>query len=60
MVRQKTPKTPKARAKIKKVMEEYKKGELTIGKSNKPVKSRKQAIAISISEAKKASKKKRK
>jgi hypothetical protein len=35
----------------KKVMREYKKGKLPIGKSKKPVKSRKQAIAIALSEA---------
>jgi len=39
--------------KIKKVMGEYKKGELNIGKSKKKVKSRKQAIAIALSEARK-------
>jgi hypothetical protein len=36
--------------KIAKVMREYKKGKLPIGKSKKPVKSRKQAIAIALSE----------
>jgi hypothetical protein len=41
----------KAQAKIKKVMDEYKKGELKSGKSNKKVTSRKQAVAIGISEA---------
>lgn len=41
----------KAQKKINKVMDEYKKGKLTIGKSNKKVKSRKQAVAIGISEA---------
>ena len=39
--------------KIKKVMSEYKKGELNIGKSKKKVKSRKQAIAIALAEARK-------
>lgn len=38
-------------AKIKKVMKEFKKGELNIGKSKKKVKSKKQAIAIALSEA---------
>tara|TARA_E500000318_G_scaffold41207_1_gene39296 strand:- start:221 stop:427 length:207 start_codon:yes stop_codon:yes gene_type:complete len=37
--------------KVKKVMREFKKGELPIGKSKKKVKSRKQAIAIALSEA---------
>jgi hypothetical protein len=37
--------------KIVKVMREYKKGELNIGKSSKKVKSRKQAIAIALSQA---------
>jgi hypothetical protein len=43
--------TEKGRSKVKKVMKEYKKGKLTIGKSKKPVKKRKQAIAIALSEA---------
>lgn len=37
--------------KVAKVMREYKKGELNIGKSKKKVKSRKQAVAIALSEA---------
>jgi hypothetical protein len=41
----------KPEKKIKKVMREFKKGELPIGKSKKKVKSRKQAIAIALSEA---------
>ena len=40
-------------SKIKKVMGEYKEGKLNIGKSKKKVKSRKQAIAIALSEARK-------
>jgi hypothetical protein len=39
--------------KIKKVMGEYKKGKLNIGKSNKKVKSKKQAIAIALASARK-------
>ena len=41
----------KPEKKIKKVMREFKRGELPIGKSTKKVKSRKQAIAIALSEA---------
>ena len=41
----------KKQKKVKKVMGEFKKGELPIGKSKKKVKSRKQAIAIALSEA---------
>jgi hypothetical protein len=43
----------KAGKKVEKVMHEYKEGDLTIGNSNKKVKSRKQAIAIGLSEARK-------
>lgn len=43
-----------APAKIKTVMEEYKAGDLPIGKSKKKVKIRKQAIAIALSQARKA------
>jgi|TARA_E500000178_G_scaffold326943_1_gene355589 hypothetical protein len=45
--------------KVKKVMREFKKGELNIGKSKKKVKSRKQAIAIALSEAKMSKKRKK-
>ena len=41
----------KTQKKIKKVMSEFKKGNLNIGKSDKKVKSRKQAIAIALSQA---------
>ena len=44
-------KKTKAKAKISKVMKEYKKGELNIGKSPMKVKSKKQAIAIALSQA---------
>jgi len=57
-------KKTKAQKKIKKVMKEFMKSELDIGTSGKKVKSRKQAIAIALSEAgvskKKKSKKKKK
>jgi|TARA_A100001391_G_scaffold3015_1_gene2585 hypothetical protein len=41
----------KKEKKVKKVMREFKKGKLNIGGSKKKVKSRKQAIAIALSEA---------
>ena len=41
----------KAEKKVKKVMKEFKKGKLNIGKSKKKVKNCKQAIAIALSEA---------
>jgi hypothetical protein len=46
----------KAKAKVKKVMHEYKTGSLKSGKGGKggKVKSRKQAVAIGLSEARKA------
>jgi hypothetical protein len=44
----------KSQQKMKKVMHEYKKGKLKSGRSNVKVKSRKQAIAIGLSEARKA------
>lgn len=44
----------KAASKVKKVMHERKEGTLRSGKSGKKVTSRKQAIAIGLSEARKA------
>jgi hypothetical protein len=44
----------KAQEKVKKVMHEKKKGTLRSGKSGKKVTSRKQAIAIGLSEARRA------
>ena len=41
----------KAARKVKKVMHEYGEGKLTSGRSGRKVKSRKQAIAIALSEA---------
>jgi hypothetical protein len=43
----------KAEEKIHEVMEEFKEGDLKSGRSGKTVQSRKQAIAIGISEARK-------
>jgi hypothetical protein len=44
----------KASTKVKKAMHERKKGTLRSGRSRKRVKSRKQAIAIGLSQARKA------
>lgn len=44
----------KVKSKMKKVMHEYKHHELKSGRSGKPVKNRKQAIAIGLSEARQA------
>ena len=44
---------PKAQKKVAKVMHEWKEGKLKSGRSGKKVKSRQQAIAIGISEARK-------
>jgi hypothetical protein len=46
-----------AAAKVKKVMHERKQGTLKSGSTGKTVKSRKQAIAIGLSEARRAGKK---
>ena len=43
----------KAQEIVKEVMEEFKEGELKSGKSGKKVTSRKQAVAIGLSEARK-------
>jgi len=52
-------KETKAEAKVHKVMKEYKEGTLNSGSKKGPVvKSRKQAIAIALSEAAKTKKKK--
>jgi hypothetical protein len=44
----------KAGEKVKKAMHEKKRGTLKSGRSGKPVKSRKQAIAIGLSQARKS------
>ena len=52
-------KKPKAKKKVKKVMNEYKAGELHSGSKTGPVvKSKKQAVAIALSEAGLSKKKK--
>lgn len=52
-------KETKKKTKVEKVMHEYKEGELHSGSKKGPkVKSRKQAIAIAMSESKQAKKKK--
>jgi hypothetical protein len=55
--RDRTPKGPKAAAKIATVMREFKEGELHSGGSGKTVTSPKQAVAIALSEARRAKKK---
>jgi hypothetical protein len=49
---------PKGNKKVSKVMGEYKRGTLNIGKSEKKVKSKEQAVAIALSEQRKVEKKK--
>jgi len=44
---------PKAQQKVEKTMEEFKSGKLKSGDSGKKVTSRKQAVAIGLSEARK-------
>ena len=43
----------KSKEDVKEAVHEYKRGELRMGRSGKKVKSRKQAIAIGLSEARK-------
>lgn len=42
---------PKAQEEVKEAVHEMKEGDLTVGKSDKRVKSRKQAVAIGLSKA---------
>lgn len=44
---------PKSQKKMEETMREYKRGDLKMGRSGKKVKSRKQAIAIGLSKARK-------
>lgn len=44
---------PKAQEKVHQTVKEYKKGELKSGRSGQKVKSRKQAVAIGLSKARK-------
>lgn len=60
-VKKRIPLSKKAEEKMEKVMHEFKEGELRSGSKKGPkVKSRKQAIAIGLSEARKAKSKKKK
>lgn len=54
MATKKSTSRSKGQHKVKKVMEEYKSGKLKSGRSGKKVTSRKQAIAIGLSEAREA------
>jgi hypothetical protein len=45
---------PKSQAKVESVMREYKRGKLKSGTSGKKVQTRKQAVAIGLSEARRA------
>lgn len=56
----KKPPLPKGKGKVEKVMKEYKSGQLNIGKSKKKVTSKKQAVAIALSEQRKVEKGKKK
>jgi Family of unknown function (DUF6496) len=55
MAERKKSKKTASRKKVSRVMHEFKEGELKSGRSGKKVKSRKQAIAIGLSEARKKS-----
>ena len=54
MAQKKSSSSGKGKRKVHKVMKEYKEGALKSGKSGTKVKSRKQAVAIALSEARKS------
>ena len=56
----KKPPLPKHKGKVEKVMKEYAKGELNIGKSSKKVTKKSQAVAIALSEQRRVEKGKKK
>lgn len=59
--KKKVPTTARAKRKIKRVMKEFKTGKLhSKSKKGPKVRSRKQAVAIALSEARKKTKKKKK
>ncbi len=54
MARKAVPKSPRAKEKVRKTMHEFKEGTLHSGSKQGPkVKSRKQALAIALSQARK-------
>jgi Family of unknown function (DUF6496) len=54
MATKKKSTSTKGKGKVKKVMHEYKEGQLKSGRSGKKVANRKQAVAIALSEARKS------
>jgi DNA-directed RNA polymerase beta' subunit len=54
VAQEKSSTSDKGKSKVHKVMKEYKEGDLKSGKNRTKVKSRKQAVAIALSEARKS------
>ena len=54
MAQKKSSSSGKGQSKVDKVMKEYKEGDLKSGKTGAKVKSREQAVAIALSEARKS------